>query len=214
MPHEHAKLWDEVESFDEVRLLTEMYITGEIKFLPGYVSENLAEESATLIPHLAGYNRAGFLTTTSQPGMHIGLDRQRAFVDGYAKQDVTQQIEHLGLIHDLHVVALPPGESGGFETAVSLKDGLPTTWTGASFWNKDLEQWEEMEVFIPHCKSEAIDELRKCWYVCAIDMNWGREKYLWKSLSDALCVSLRPWASVYQGADFSTQPQPPLPLSV
>jgi hypothetical protein len=37
-----------------------------------------------------------------------------------------------------------------------------------------------------------VRRLREAWSVCVIDLCWGRKDYLWKVLTDELCVKLNP----------------------
>ncbi len=95
-----ASLWAEAQSFNELCQLRAQLIEGE---------NFLEAESTPLIPYLAALNRAGLLTTCSQPGEDRGHSKQRAFVSGLASKEIAERIERLSLCSDLYIMTTPPG---------------------------------------------------------------------------------------------------------
>lgn len=109
-PAEHAQHrqdrddWWNAATIAQMGRLAADWLEGRRYFLPGYAAAGPATETRDLIAHLAAYNRAGFLTISSQPGHEPrpGYDgahwAQRAYVTGYATPDVAYSL-HAALRH-------------------------------------------------------------------------------------------------------------------
>lgn len=154
------------------------------------------DETAPLVAYLAALNRAGFLTTDSQPGEDSPEWKQRAFVDGYAPERVARRVARMSLYTDLHVVAVPPGLSAGFHTPVILRDFMPHGWSGFS-------DFGGAEMIAEHCGPLAAKELLAAWSVSVVDLSWGRTDNLWRNLSCELCYSERPHPELGLDTDFA-----------
>ncbi len=82
--------WRATRSLADVAALTALWLEGAVASQPNYQPNyGPDEETVPLVPMLAAWNRAGFLTDGSQPGdleecAVLGtLGRQRAAVDGF-----------------------------------------------------------------------------------------------------------------------------------
>lgn len=166
--------WQEARTYSEICELTAQFIEGRSPFIPGYDSVP-DEETEEITGYLAAMNRAGFLTTGSQPGEH----EQRAFVNGFAHEHVARRIARVTLYTDLYVLAAPPWAVGGYHIPVGLIDFRPCIWSG--FSSAEFEWFEEV------CSTEVMRELVQTWSISAIDLSWGRKDYLWQNLCAALC---------------------------
>ncbi len=189
-------LWTAARSFEDLCELTARFVEGRLPYSPAYGAETVDEETGPLIPYLAALNRAGFMTTNSQPGEESPEWKQRAFVDGYALEHVAKRIARVSLHTDLHIVVVPPGFEAGFHTPVIVRDFMPHGWAGFSHRG-------DIESFADECGSLAIQELRTAWSVSVIDLKWGRTDHLWSNLARELCYSERPHPELGLDIDFA-----------
>lgn len=180
-----ASLYREAKTFDELCRLRARLIEEENGFLE--------DESTPLIPYLAALNRAGLLTTCSQPGEDWGHSKQRAFVDGLAMKDTAQRIERLSLCSDLYIMTTEPGRNDGCMMPVTIDLFRPHTWAGAASLDETTGVFTEvLQLEEESCSESAMLELHEAWEVCVIDLCWGRKDYLWSVLCNELCVMLNP----------------------
>lgn len=181
--------WQNAQTLEALCELNARYIEGEVDFSPTYGGP-LDEESGPLIPYLAALNRSGFFTITSQPGEDDGHSKQRALVDGFASEETAQRIERLSLVSDLYILTSPPGRYNGCTMPITTDLFRPYSWAGAVH----LEDETGLFLEIPHIEKYcgSVQGLREAWYVCVIDLCWGRKDYLWRILTDELCVTLEP----------------------
>jgi hypothetical protein len=66
---EAMRIWQESETFEGLCELNARFMEGKIRFIPGWFGEGLDAESEPIAPYLAAFDRAGFLTVASQPGL-------------------------------------------------------------------------------------------------------------------------------------------------
>ena len=103
---EAMQIWQKIETFAGLCELNARFMEGKIRFTPGWFGEGLDAESEPIAPYLAAFNRAGFLTVVSQPGLDEGYSKQRAVVEGFACEATALRIEKLSLcISTLPVLA-------------------------------------------------------------------------------------------------------------
>lgn len=181
--------WRDAGTFGALCELNARFIEGEMDSSPTHGGP-LDEESGPLVPYLAALNRAGFLTTDSQPGEDLGHSRQRAYVDGLTNVEMTRRIERLALVSDLYVVVVAPGASGGAMLPVTTDLFRPHSWGGFMSPDEETGVFHEVLGFEECCG--PVRGLREAWSVCVIDLCWGRKEYLWRVLTDELCVKLNP----------------------
>ena len=104
---------------------------------------------------------------------------QRAFVEGFCREDVARHVAALGLWTDLIVIAFPPGFEVVRSIPITIDNYRPYLWSGR----------HSSEVFEPYtraCGAEAVEELRSSWTVHVIDPQWGRDRYLWEHMADVV----------------------------
>lgn len=186
--------WGNAQSFGELCELMARFLEGEGDEAPG--CGPVEEETKPLVPYLSAFNRAGFLTTCSQPGELSPNWRQRAFVNGFALEETARRMARLALFTDLHIVAAPPGNSVGFHTPIIVRDFMAHGWSGFTIF-------DEIEHFAEGCSSSAVADLRRAWSVSVIDLAWGRSDHLWEELSQALLFSERPHPELGLDTDFA-----------
>lgn len=187
---EAMQRWKEAQTFGELCELTARFIEGQICYIPGWGGEKLASESKLIIPYLSAFNRAGFLTVTSQPGLDVVGGRQRAFVDGFALESTVVRIQRVSLFSDLYVFVAAPGESGGCTIPVTLDGFRQFTWAGWATVNENTGRFSDLWLYERDCSDSAMQDLEQAWYVCVVDLCWGRKHYLWETLARELCYTL------------------------
>lgn len=194
-------LWQRARNIIDLGILTNQWLEGRISFHPCYGSIPDIE-TQSILSSLIRCNNKGFLTINSQPGRKVNRQgyRQRAFVDGLANEQLAKDIAKLGLSSDLLVFVFPPNREVGVNVPVTVDDFHPFTWAGV--WSV----YEQLDCFMEICSPEAIKSLQSAWYVCIIDLNWGRRRYLWKRLDGILDDS------DLQSAMFRVNPSPSLDL--
>ena len=186
------RLWREAKTFEELCEINARFIEGDIDFSPIYGASSLDDESKPLVPYLAALNRAGFLTTCSQPGEDDGHSRQRACVQGLALEETALRIERLSLTSDLYIMTAEPGRYNGCMMPITIDFFRPHSWAGSASLDDETGVFNDVLGFEKHCGEGAVRGLREAWEVCVIDLSWGRERYLWDVLANELCVMLNP----------------------
>ena len=186
---EAMQVWQESETFEGLCELNARFMEGKIRFIPGCSGEGLDAESEPIAPYLAAFNRAGFLTVVSQPGLDEGYSKQRAFVEGFACEATALRIERLSLCSDLYIYVAGAGESGGCRTTVTIDHLRPHAWAGDAALDEtglvvDMQGYEAV------CSDSAMEDLKQTCFVSVIDLCWGRTKYLWDTLAKELCFSV------------------------
>ena len=186
------KLWREAKSFEELCELNAQFIEGELDFSPTYGASSLDSESEALVPYLAALNRAGILTTCSQPGEDNGYSKQRAYLDGLALKDTALRLDRLSMCSDLYIMTTEPGRYKGCMMPITIDVFRPHSWGGAASLDDETGIFSEVLGFEEHCSKSAMLELREAWEICVIDLCWGRDRYLWDVLASEFCVMLNP----------------------
>ena len=185
------QVWQKIETFEGLCELNARFMEGKIRFIPGCSGEGLDAESEPIAPYLAAFNRAGFLTVVSQPGLDEGYSKQRAFVEGFACEATALRIERLSLCSDLYIYVAGPGESGGCRTTVTIDYLKPHAWAGDAALD-ETGLVVHMQGYEAVCSDSAMEDLKQTCFVSVIDLCWGRTKYLWDTLAKELCFSLEP----------------------
>lgn len=183
-PEEAEHRWHVATTFFEMCELMALFIEGKSPFIPGYFGDAVDTETLPIVPYLAALNRAGLMTTQSQPGQFEPGYKQRAFVHGFANREVALKIATLALYSDLHICVFPPDseEDTGYHVPVTVDNFQPFTWAG-------MHSLGEIEHYSDVLLDEAILSLEQAWYVTVIDLTWGRNDHLWESLTHVLCYS-------------------------
>lgn len=171
--------WQQAQTLAELGELVAGWLEGATPRLPMYAG-GPAPETQPLIPHLAAYNRRGYLTHQSQPGssMENGW-AQRAWVHGFGTAELADRIENALLDTDLIVCTTPPGGDNPTRICVTTSNGRAYTIGGAMSASYLAEQYREE---IP----AALPALLNAWQIEVIDPAWGRNDLLWQRLDQVL----------------------------
>jgi hypothetical protein len=176
------QLWKDAKSLRECAELTARWLEGTIAYYPGYGGP-ADDETMPLVPILVRLNRAGILTTFSQPGWGdiSSGSAQRASFDGYTSETIAKQIAAIALCRPVIVFAYPPECEGGYYIPVSTGEFHPSCWSGRPC-RVEESGFEEGFSFSP----SALADFRSAWELAVIDPKWGREDYLWSVLEEWL----------------------------
>jgi len=198
----NVQRWLDAKTLDDIGELTAQYIEGGLSFHPLH-GNGIDEETIRIKDRLTFFNRNGFVTTQSQPAVPLSEDghAQRACVEGWASIELAKQLATLGLHTDLLVFVCPAFEDYGCRIPVTLEEFRPYTWFGFNNGAANLEEIEE--------KFSEGAKWMFCltWVVTIIDLQWGREYYLWDNVYECLArpldkpFSVVPWCEEL-GTDF------------
>lgn len=173
-------LWKAAGTLGDLRELTAAWLEGTIAEHPGYPGRP-DEETAGLVPSLAAVNRAGFLTTDSQPGC-TGTTagetyQQRASVDGLISD--TELLKALAVtswgLGIQMIVHHGPGYDPEFVFPATLVDDRPVTWSGGRLGHADTA------CLFEGCHPDALRAVTSAWQVALVDPVVGRSM-LWTVL--------------------------------
>ena len=175
-----ALSWETAKTLKDLGELTARWLEGADIEHPCYQGGGPDPETSPLVPDLVELNRSEFVTECSQPGQPMtNGSGQRAFVAGFCREDVARHVAALGLWTDLIVIAFPPGFEDGRYIPITIDDYRP--YTGGGRHGSD-----EFKHYTRACGAEAVEELRSSWTVHVIDPQWGRDRYLWEHMADAV----------------------------
>lgn len=173
--------WAEARTFGDLCELGAQFFEGKVDHFNGYGGPEV--ETIKLAPLLAECNRAGFLTTSSQPGKRRSkYGAQRAYVQGFAREDLAMRLYCLGLESDLISLAVPVATEDWryIRLPVTLDGEHPFTWCGAFGGLETLDHYAEQ------LHPGALIELAGTYEVEIVDPRWGRNSYLWSRLLEAV----------------------------
>jgi hypothetical protein len=187
-PDRNVAAWQQASTFEDLCQLTASFVEGTLSFHPCDGGESVEPETADLVPVLAAFNRAGFMTECSQPAFDLDAEGngQRAFVSGFALEPIAKIIAALSLYTELLVFVVPAGIEHGYSVPVTLAEYHPYTWCGSSVGYEGIECFETV------CTSTAMLSLAQAWQVAVIDLKWGRNDYLWENVTHALMSEFNP----------------------
>jgi hypothetical protein len=181
-PEEARASWWKARTVVDLGDMTARWLEGRLPYLPAYFGDQPAEETEELISILAAINRAGFMTTQSQPGRRLGSKSgQRAFVTGFTAEENVQRIERALLPTELVMLATEPGLETFLRVPVTIDDGSAFTWVG---WSESADDIDAQ--YGDDLSPAALIALRAAWCVELFDPKWGRNTLLWPSLLMAL----------------------------
>jgi Helix-turn-helix domain len=106
--------WRSAATLHDLGVLTARWLDGDIAFLPSYGAAGPDPETEELVPMLAPLNRAGFVTTNSQPGVPAEDGScQRAFIEGFCDDELASAILGIG-----RTKAYELAKTGGFPVTI------------------------------------------------------------------------------------------------
>lgn len=171
-------LWRTARTLEDLGNLTAQWLEGGITHLPAYYGDAPDPETTPLISYLATYNRAGFLTTDSQPGQPFedGCG-QRAWVSGFCSEETCDEIRAACLGTDLIVIYTPPLLDNPTQIVVTIDDHAEYTWIGGSLDETNIDHYYGQDCPL------ALDAIKSAWQIDVIDPVWGRNDLLWATLA-------------------------------
>jgi hypothetical protein len=130
------------------------------------------------VPVLAAANRAGFVTSFSQPGEDDNGWVQRAAVYGFASPATFLAVAAPAADSGLTIIAArADGAIPGTRIVVTTDNGRENTWAG--------DPWSRQEIqdgYGDCCSPDAVEALCRAWQVTLIDPKWARNDHLWAVL--------------------------------
>lgn len=183
-----ANPWKKAQSVADLGHLMADWLEGRIRTSPSCVNDgSLDDETRHLVPILAPVNRAGYVTTDSQPGdpESRGRDghmyRQRAAVSGWvADKRLLNRISASAKQAGIEIIAHRADSGWRDGMDVTRVDGEPYTWFGRTMARREQIAYEWDGV-----GGRAVRELRRSTYLTLIDPVWGRDDRLWPLLQQA-----------------------------
>lgn len=173
--------WDDARTLQDLGELTAMWLEGEIEGHPIGGPGGCDDETDALVPVLTQANRAGYVTTNSQPGKTLtGAFGQRATVSGFCTEATADKIQAAILGTDLIAIVTPPGWTNPVQIPITIDDSAPHSWAGGAIDEDNIDH------YFSHYSPRAIPELLAAWQVDVIDPQWGRNDLLWPVLTQAL----------------------------
>lgn len=182
-----ADPWKKAASVADLGNLMADWLEGRHNaYSPSSLSNGPDEETLPLVPVLAACNRAGFVTTDSQPGgkgTGNGVAwEQRAAVTGWvADKRLLDRIRLNARRAGLDIVAHRPDSGWRDGAAVTRVDGQNYTWFGRTEGRRKQVAFEWAEA-----GGRAARELRTSTYITIFDPVWGRDDRLWPALAKSI----------------------------
>lgn len=186
--------WRRARSFDELCALGARFVAGELAWFPGWGAAELDVESDAIRASLVALNRAGWLTTCSQPArvdVERGLE-QRAFACGFASERVARMLVGLAARdRSIRVRVERRGERVAGPVTVTREParGRAAKVARVAIGGPAIEA--ELMCFADDLAPAMLAELARRPYVSAWDVAWGREERLWPALEQALAPRRR-----------------------
>lgn len=189
MSKAERKLWASAVTLEDLAALTARWLEGDLRSQPGYQPNCGPDpETVSLIPTLARLNRAGFLTSNSQPGNDdtIGYDgaiwAQRAVVDGWVSPGLAGELAAAARDAGLIVVtntaprrfALPERSNSSID--VTTRNGQVTCGFGGRRPRGDIV------LSFGACSDAALDAVIGAVQIAIADPEYGPHDRLWKFL--------------------------------
>jgi len=186
--------WREAVTWAELCELGAAFLEGELGSFPGWLAPDIDEETDPHVDTLAAACRAGFLTTSSQPGHPRRAEHdevlyaRRAFVTGFCDEAaLTRLARHEGTARAGQADGEPilrtfPGLTVHVDARepVALRGGEPFLWVGHD------ARLAEQEIFAEALSQAASEELLSQRFVAFWDPVWGRPDLLFERLGEAL----------------------------
>lgn len=167
--------WRQPQSYGELTQVMARFLRGEIVETPAHLGPT-DPETDEIVDYLVRFNRAGFMTVSSQPTASYEFEDQYAYVEGFAAESLAKRISHLADSGTLGVVLTQPrtvGGRGSYGDDFPFVDGYPSPRWIFHLWGRALSR-------------RAFAELRRCWYVVAFDTNDRDPTRLWRNVLEVI----------------------------
>jgi hypothetical protein len=182
-----GSVWRDARTIEDLGVAMADWLEGRIPSWPGYYGPFGQEEengARHLIPTLVALNRAGFVTTNSQPGMdgrdHDGSRwRQRAWVEGVV-DDRSPLLDRLVQSAERAGMTVIRGRRTPQPVILTDRNGEPMSSIGHRYPRNQLaREWNGVG-------RHALRALRDHGApVAFVDLVWGRDDRLWPTLRTA-----------------------------
>ncbi|MBF5081496.1 DUF6919 domain-containing protein [Quadrisphaera sp. INWT6] len=170
--------WRDADSLAAIGELTARWLEGTLAYQPEDFATQPAPETRPLVPVLAPLNRAGYVTTNSQPGVALRAGSgQRAFVTGYCDELSLRRPERAVRDTDLVLLAFRPYDGGGEPVVVTMRDGEEATWLGRPVSADYIRHAWDQDV-----APAGVSALLAALQFQLFDPEWGRKELLWRRL--------------------------------
>lgn len=181
--------WAAARDLGDVGRLTALWLEGAIWSQPAYVPNFGPDpETEPLIATLAAANRAGYLTTCSQPGCapETGFEgavwAQRAAVEGFVHRGrLLDELVARGREAGLLVVLTGPADRGfGEDVVATVRDRQPYTWFGrrpGDYRDSDL------------VSAAAGADIVRAEYLALVDPEFVERDLLWEVVAGAVLAA-------------------------
>lgn len=190
-----AANWKSARNLPDLGELTARWLERRIKSHPTWPpGDGPDAETGEIAPELARLNRAGFVTSGSQPagdarvrGVHW---QKRAAVEGWADLFLAEKIFAAAGRADLIVIVQDYADLP--ETLINVSRAVWVTTLDGEGYTRFGTQPSRADIAMEYsgCRQEAIEALCRAFRVCVIDPEWGRRDRLWPVLTD--CLSDQP----------------------
>lgn len=189
--------WASARTLADLGELTARRLEGGILSQPGYAPGcGPDEETLPLAPVLAALNRAGFVTTGSQPGlMEYGRGgswwEQRAAAEGFMADPrllagIGDAAADVGLMVIVHETPSRWRYRYDKSLTVTTRNGCRVTGFGVRLPRRHIrDSWLGYGI----CHPDAVEALCSAWQVTVIDTQWGRNDMLWRTLVHAVSAA-------------------------
>jgi hypothetical protein len=172
MPEQDRERWAPCRNIAELAAVSAAYLEGKVGSQPAYQpGAGVDDETLPIVPALAAANRAGFYTTSSQPGMYDGFE-QNAYVCGFAADyDTVSLLDNLAAEAGLHFRVRRAHSPWDLTNRGRLHWGVESPGNIESFYG---------EV----CSDAAVEALLNAYQVVIEDPEAGRDDRVWPLLNE------------------------------
>lgn len=180
------RMWADAHDFPALRELTARWCLGELSWSAVGQPAPRDPETEYIGDALAAINRAGLLTTHSQPAneFHDRTVQQRAFVEGYATPEVEEQLRRLIAGTRLRMVAhIDRGWCRGHGGDASSRQRNPDgTWCeSGSLGPQPAASQDGLELH--GLSGDLFAEVADLPFISIWDPQWRPSDLLWRRLS-------------------------------
>lgn len=176
--------WAEVDTLAELGTVTARWLEGDIQYNWAY-NGRPDEETDQLVAPLASANRAGFVTTGSQPGLEEDAWQQRAAVEGLADTATRDRLKVSAESRGLLFASRRSTFRMDYSTAVNVTkttDPEGNVWEHTGF-GSTISRHHLKDLLLGHCPG-VHDEACDAWQVTIIDPEWNRNDRLVAALDE------------------------------